>query len=227
MNIQDWLVAHATTIGAVLAAWSFLASILNRTFWPKPQPEAAAWKRWLHWAVVDVPAFLASRGWAGQLGPVSAPFMAASKKLGAASTPPPAALLVLVLAALGFAGCAAGVADTYVSLTVKEQALKLAAKKLPEIDRQLQYAGPSSCVKLAATVDQSAACRKSVQVKIETARKATAAGHDEVVMARDMVKAVPKGQISKDIWPWINLAMRGYNDLKALFSDLGFPEVLP
>jgi hypothetical protein len=74
-----WLTAHWAPIVAVLSAWAAVASLLNKTLWPKPAPGAPRWRLLLHALLIDGPAFLPSLNLKGLFGlPFNVPFLSLS-----------------------------------------------------------------------------------------------------------------------------------------------------
>ena len=74
---MQWIASHWQAIAFVLGVWAMLASLLNKTLWPKPV--APKWAVVLHAILIDAPAFLPSVNLKGLAGlPVNVPFLSLS-----------------------------------------------------------------------------------------------------------------------------------------------------
>lgn len=78
-DVLHWLLVHWLTIATIAGAWAAVASVINKTLWPKPKPPAAQWKVVLHALLIDGPAFLPSVDCKGLFGaPFNIPFFTLS-----------------------------------------------------------------------------------------------------------------------------------------------------
>lgn len=223
MHIYAFAIAHAVGIGYGLAVWIAFASLANRTFFPQPAATAPKILRVLHELLIDAPAFLASKAKDGHLGPFVLPFLGGSLEPGAPSSsgarPNLNLVPLLIFAVLGLSGCAAGLADSYVSLTVQERALGVAVKDLPEVSKHLQL----ECITSNDALAEGAACVQRVRSKVAVAEKSITGLQATTVTAKDMIQgSAGAASAPKQLMPWIGLAIRGYVDLQAAMATLGY-----
>jgi hypothetical protein len=79
MSVLSYLHAHLQGVIFVLGVWAMLASLLNKTLWPKPAPGSPKWRVVLHALLIDGPAFLPSINLKGLFGlPINVPFLTLS-----------------------------------------------------------------------------------------------------------------------------------------------------
>jgi hypothetical protein len=164
--LPSWLVTNWPTVATVLGVWAFVASILNRTLWPKPAKPT--WLVVLHYLLIDGIAVLPSINFKGIFGlPVNVPLYPSQPDNSNSTPSPPSPPItrvasILLLCSLGLSACghtsAEVIAINATTVTVKsvDEGIHLYARQAAGIDNRLAAKAIADCASLATHADRQA-----------------------------------------------------------------------
>lgn len=229
-----FLAAHAA-VATAIGLWIALATLVNRTFWPK-RPDMARAESIAHFILVDLPSFAAAPGYRTWLGRFGIPFFTFSAPMPDAPPPPKAAgyvrvdalfgvvaleVVLLIGTAIGLAlvagGCAGYKAPSYNTLATVVKAVDAAREQLPAACEAAQDAA----VDAAHTRTEAVAAVLQVQARCDAALDAIEATARVARTARDAIKDFSLAAAApSDVLQWAKGAYDLYTNLRALLTTL-------
>jgi hypothetical protein len=178
-----------------LGIWIAFATLVNRAI---ARPTTPSWKVLLWIALIDLPAFLASRGREGTIGPVTFPLLTVSRRPGEPQGPGPLVLLVLLLGA----GCATP-SEAYQGARKVQggsaDALTASYEGWRDWDREYQTIIAKTAPTKQEMLDQLKTYREKVQARVDQAFGVARTAVQSMRRSLDAADAIKQGSFAAAI----------------------------